>query len=284
MRNVLSVRKEREIVAHEVLETVRDKGWIQDRDAPRLVILIHGYQTSEDKARRLFERFHEALRARATGGLGAVWEFHWPGDHEDKLLSVATYPDSVVKARVSGQLLAERWLAERQRSQSAVLVAHSLGCRVALETVKWILDHPDYDGARIEALFLLAAAVPVDLCSPEESFARKHRESSEHVFYSRRDRVLQFSFDPGQHGAGESGYAVGRYGEPIAGRWDTRKDTRLAHRRYWPSRAVAEGVVDLLGPLRWRPLDSRQLALFDLGDDERELERRRLGGRELAVR
>jgi hypothetical protein len=266
MDNVLTVREANEIVARQVT----DSGKAEDRSAPRLVILIHGYQTSAERAQNAYAKFATHLRAGTRDGgasLGPIWEFHWPGDHPVPPISVATFHGKIANARISGDLLAKDWLRQRH-GQHVVLVAHSLGCRVALEAIRSILDAGDaWDGAHIAAVFLLAAAVPVPLCVPEGTFSASMANSAEHVFHSRSDQVLHLAFPPGAYLAGEGGPAVGRDGQPTP-RWRGLHDTGLGHGKYWSSKDVASRIAEVLGrneqqlllsrPLpRWPPLERR---------------------------
>lgn len=274
MPNELSVRKPGEVVAQDL----EDRGLLQDREADRLLILIHGYQNSEDKARRSFERFQDGLRAVAGARartIGTTWYFHWPGSHPVGPISVLTYSNKVSAAALSGERLARQWLAYRKRHQEVVIVAHSLGCRVAVEAIKTIQlmrkEPYGYRGAHVQAVFLLAAAVPVSLCVPGESFSRPFDEHSrEHAFHSRSDRVLQRPFRMGQFLASEYGPAVGRDGDPYR-RWTSRHATGLTHSRYWASNYVAQWVCELLGLPGWRTFDKRLLPSSEIADDERAI-------------
>ena len=281
MPNILTVRKDNEIVARRV----SDLGIAEERSSPRLVILIHGYQTSEEQAEGSYQGFAEKLRAATRdggGSLGSIWEFHWPGDHPVKPISVATFEAKIANARISGDLLARDWLSDR-RGQRVVLVAHSLGCRVALEAVQSILDpRGSFDGARVEAVFLLAAAVPVPLCVPSETFSTSTAGTLEHVFYSRNDRVLQLAFSAGEYLAGEGGPAVGRHGEPLA-RWHGLHDTGLGHGKYWSSKEVARRVAEVLLLNQRREPASRPLAKW-APFERRPGFVRRLGARRLVRR
>jgi pimeloyl-ACP methyl ester carboxylesterase len=260
--NILGVRKANEIVDHDVT----DLGTEEERSSARLVILIHGYQTSEERAQHVYAQFADNLRMATRDGArgsGSVWEFHWPGDHPLPPISAATFNSKIGNARLSGELLARRWLRSRDPEQRVVLVAHSLGCRVALEAVKWILDEgQDFKGARIEAVFLLAAAVPVPLCESNETFSAGIAGSLEHVFFSRSDRVLQVAFGPGSYLAGEGGPAVGRGGDPLK-RWHGRHDTGLGHGDYWSSDEVARRVAKVLGVHASQDIPSRPLPTWE---------------------
>jgi hypothetical protein len=258
------------------------------READRILILIHGYENSEEEARTSYERFQASLR-RVAGtrmrDIGTIWEFHWPGDHPFRILSVATYSNKIGVARACGEALARQWLAQRKPWQTVCIVAHSLGCRVAVEAVRTIrqmaTEPYGYWGARIEAVILMAAAVPVALCeSPQFFLCPFDERSREYAFYSRRDRVLGKPFSLGQLLANAPRVAVGRDGDP-GGRWTDTRDTSLGHGRYWASDYVAQWVCEWFGLPGWRTLDARLLPSDDLSDDARSLEERRLQERPL---
>jgi pimeloyl-ACP methyl ester carboxylesterase len=222
-----------------------DGSLVDLRSASRLVILIHGYQNSEFKARRSFAIFRSNLSG--TVPREQVWEFHWPGDHPELFTSLATYPVRVPIATQAGEALA-RFLANHTYARSVVIVAHSLGCRVALETAFRIARDPTYRGPRIEHIFLLAAAVPTALCDrPAKRFPAPIARSAEHVFYSPRDIVLAAGFPKFQAAVGpfEEGEAVGYLGYPDQ-RWTSRTGVCLAHGKYWGSRKVSRQVATTL--------------------------------------
>ena len=117
-------------------------------------------------------------------------------------------------AREAGDRLARHFLAtEHTKGREVRIVAHSLGCRVALEALRIVRGMgAGYAGGRIEAVFLLAAAVPVRRCEPTDTwYPRPWQRCAEYVLYSRDDRVLRGAFRPGEYVAdGEWGPAVGR--------------------------------------------------------------------------
>jgi len=195
-RNELSVRAPGEFVSRVLVDT----GSPQHRDLDQIVLLIHGYQNSETKARRAFERFETGLRTMAGAAMRdvGIWDFQWPGSHPVWPISVATYSNKVGAAELSAERLVRQWLALLRPDQSVYIVAHSLGCRVAMaamQTIAEMYEEPaGYPGARVRKVFLLAAAVPVRLCVPGRTFGAAVDASRQYVFHSRSDRVLQ---DPG---------------------------------------------------------------------------------------
>jgi pimeloyl-ACP methyl ester carboxylesterase len=250
---------------------VRPSGSPEDVQARRHIILIHGFHNSKDRAQKSYAVFLEQMRgvmpAGRFGRLGAVWPFYWPGNHPNRLISIASYSARVSDAGEAGRLLAE-YLAGLRHRPEVCLVAHSLGCRVALETVARIREVGGaYHGARITEVCLLAAAVPVVRCRSPYAFAAALPKSREHVFHSRRDLALRLGFRPGQGIYGESGRAVGRDGLP-ARRWTTTTDTRLRHSQYWGSRDVAREIADHLGLTTSRRLVTRIIGAEPIADQE----------------
>jgi esterase/lipase superfamily enzyme len=242
----------------------------------RLIVLIHGYNNTRAKARRSFEKFRGELRINAwcrdEKVLGSFVGFHWPGDHWVGLISAMSFNARVQSAERAGRRLAAH-LATLDRRQEVVLVAHSLGCRVALEAVERIQTRRDYEGPRIRDVFLLAAAVPTSLCEDEAKFQRSDG-CRQHVLHSTRDRILRFAFPWGEYTAGDvekRGPAVGFRGGPARRRWDESEPTRLTHGQYWSSFRIADHVGALLGPRH-----SRHLAADGLEAEEIRLESRSL--------
>ncbi len=234
---------------------------LQIRETPqarrhlRHTILIHGYQNSEDRATDSYRLFEEHVK-RSSGGLaslGTLWHFHWPGNHRSKITSVRTYAARIGVAELSALLLVRDFLAHLTRRQQVSLVAHSLGCRVALAAVADInRQGSSWRGARIRHVALLAAAVPQQLCLPPYKFRTRTPGSTEHAYFSRKDRALGWAFDTGQREFGEFGDAVGKTGRPW-GRWSEDVDMNIGHSEYWPSAAVATYVaeaVDQIGTSR----------------------------------
>jgi Alpha/beta hydrolase of unknown function (DUF900) len=268
--NRLSVRSD--YADQPMGEEVTVDGSAVELYAPRLIILIHGFQNSESKAHQSYSKFRAALRSALwlhdEQLLGTFWEFHWPGDHPNVAMSVVTYSARVPDARESGRLLAE-FLSELNPDQEVFLASHSLGCRVALDAVRTIRKKgAQYAGATVRGLFLMAAAVPVSYCMPTRLFDRALPDSVEYAFYSRRDRALSRTFAPGQYLYGESGTAVGSHGEPPE-RWanHSETETNLRHKDYWGSFVVAEQIGGYMGYIRDRRLPDHSILSHVIEED-----------------
>jgi hypothetical protein len=233
----------------------REAGFRADLLKPRIVLLIHGYNTSEDHASAAFSAFSQELRRSHAGeAAGVLWEFHWPGDLPQGFRSKRTYSARVGDARNAGEKLAD-FLEDLERQQRLVIVAHSLGCRVALEAVRAIIDRGNsYTGPRLRHVALLAAAVPDALCKFEatDSYPYCLERCQEHVLHSPKDKVLRFGFPIGQRDYGEPDHAVGLDGRPF-NRWSTRVNTWLDHGDYWTDPGVAIHIAKIAGARPHRP-------------------------------
>ncbi len=229
---------------------------------PRLTLLVHGYRTDEARAEKGYVAFERRLREAGISGatLGSVWHVHWPADHRRTLVAWLSYSARVPVAEAAGRRLKDL-LATLSTAQEVRLVGHSLGCRLVLETVRYVREDPGYDGARIATVVLLAAAVPQLLCTHAPyPFPAPADASEQHVFFSPRDEALGLAFNLGQRFYGEPGDAVGRRGQP-GGRWHSSSDTGLRHGAYWGARTVAQQVSNqLAGRAHAGPPATRSLA------------------------
>lgn len=174
-----------------------------------VVLLIHGFNTNEREAAASYERF---MRLQAEQGLvtGHVVGVYWPGDSWSGPLY---YMKAVGQAqRVASFLAADLHLAAELSGVYRVdIVAHSLGTRLALETVRELqarlVAHP-VPGLTIGRIAFLASAVPTHYLESDPASARPLEGAIAALeaglnLYSEADRVLQLAFPPGQTAAGE---------------------------------------------------------------------------------
>jgi esterase/lipase superfamily enzyme len=280
--NELSVRPDK---GSEALTFVRWRGSKQDYNSPRLIILVHGFNTSEPGARNSYQKFIANLAPFASARPGAegngtasasFWAFYWPGDHSSGTVSMlgalGVYNARKGNADNSGRSLGEL-IMRLSPEQEVILIAHSMGCRVVLEAVAYIAQmrqHRPKEGARVSTACLMAAAVPIEACDGDEArFRRRPGEPTEFVLYSESDRVLagwgpvsgfavaEWLYDS------QEGPAVGATGQP-EGRWVDRPadanrpvDTKLGHRHYWESSTSARLVGNFLAGTPARKTASR---------------------------
>lgn len=185
------------------------------------VLFIHGYNISQAEARQSYARFRGWLEEFQTAS--KIIEVHWPGNFEWGFASAILYPYRIRTARRCGALLA-RWIRQQRREARFIFVAHSLGCRVTLETVQELRRLGE--SYRIAAVCLMAAAVPVKHIVFRRLGPIVEEPARWRVLYSRGDKVLRAAFPSGQFFGfdGAFSYAVGLYGQP-AERWKTSGET-----------------------------------------------------------
>ena len=168
-------------------------------------------------------------------------------------------------------------------------MAHSLGCRVVLEAVKYLdtwTAEKRWRHTQVASTCLMAAAVPVALCQEGQDYGTRPRGRDEVVLWSNWDFVLTTAFPPGEL-AGLEGLhlrSVGSSGQPER-RWKTprRPSTGLGHSDYYGDKRAAQEVAAQL--LRWRdkrqpPIQEpaeRPVIRVEHREPERELASRGLG-------
>jgi len=258
------------------------------RSAPiaqrELLVLIHGYNNHLGEA----EAAYAGMRARQAALLSdSAWQpllddlfgdVFWPGDARwagalDKL-DFFFYAQAVGVARDVAPKIGAYL---RQRSDVLVVhfLAHSLGCRVALEVIADLLAN---GGPAFGRACLMAAAVPTFKMLPGGTlFAALTAPDYLRILYSPADWVLGVTFPPGQMlaGFGEGAWpsAVGHQGDiPLSpGRVDREHVPGARHGDYWgqarnqPSWLCAESVSEFFRfdrlaprPLKERPLPPRR--------------------------
>ena len=239
-----------------VYRGMRIRGRIDKLDERRLIILVHGFNVNSKSARQTYQEFLNRLQVQVwpspLESYGAFWGFNWPGDHRSRAMSVMTFSVRIDEAKEAGRQLA-RLIIERLKSyQEVFFVAHSLGCRVALEALYAIAEREHSAGERLGApvrgVFLMAGAVPYQFCQDDSIFRRRDpQRPRDWVVHSTHDWVLRFPFPGGEWAHGEnSGEAIGQHGWPI-GRWHRSVPTELGHRDYWKTwPLVLENIPSML--------------------------------------
>jgi pimeloyl-ACP methyl ester carboxylesterase len=238
----------------------------------RIVLFIHGYNNNEDQATLSYRRMLSNLQQLDNfhpAWLRNVYAVYWPGDFRNRFLSLPTYNWQIRRANEAGERLAallDDW--QRGAQRELVIVAHSLGCRVALETLRQLRER----GAthiNVLACVLMAGAVQEDECADDTLFGLPDVRilRREAVLHSRSDRILRFAFPIGQAarldqwGRSVLPKAVGLEGGP-QGRWngDLRTDMHPnGHSDYWKTRTTADVVSQAFGRRRRRTLQARSL-------------------------
>ena len=211
-----------------------------------MILLVHGYNVDEEVAQKGYNQFRDHLRVLGSHILAdKLGEVYWPADERWKLISTLRFSNKVPRARQVGRLFAE-YLVSRKQPRQLVLIAHSLGCRMVLETLRILAERRSRPQVK---LFLMAAGVPVPMVEPEGRL-RKAAESAieKYAYYSKSDEAL-FVFPAGQWLADDGGLrnfeAVGRYGKPVQGLWTGSQDMEkgFRHGHYWEKDKAAQSIA-----------------------------------------
>jgi pimeloyl-ACP methyl ester carboxylesterase len=226
-----------------------------------IIFVIHGYNNDQEEAETSYGILRENLREILGDNrtrLNHIWELYWPGYLPKGTLlpwrkvgnfaSVMSYPYQEQKTTKLGAALAE-YIGEipgrdRNSGPEVIFVAHSLGCRVVMETLR-NLDQVDAS-VRVLGVCLMAAAVPVFAIEPGGHLrSGAHRSNKVYILYSSADSVLRWVFRPGQFLAHLATFpeAVGRFGNPFHGLFtvlDNVVDTGLEHGDYYRGRPAGD--------------------------------------------
>jgi len=212
---------------------------------PRLVILVHGYNTPQHKAIARYDQITTKLHDIGVPDhrLASVWWLYWPGDRRWRATSTASFPWQIERSLAAAERLGA-FLDRLSPDKEVVLVAHSLGSRLVLEAAEQVAHNRR--GGELTAICLMAAAVPVALCEGSGAY-RARRAQVEYVLHSRHDTVLSRVFRIGSWLGGDPwSEAVGRNGFPDE-RWGYRVRTELGHNDYYGDLSSVTAVARLLG-------------------------------------
>lgn len=211
--------------------------------ATKIILLIHGFNNTEADAEKSYALLKEKLVEAGVNpvSLENTWNVYWPGfeprrvnllpsDQHALWYSVLTYRRQVPKAIAAGRLLGE-YLSELPSKSSILVVAHSLGCRVALEAFREMTKNKC--GSRVVAFCLMAAAVPTRMADTNGTLNEAAMLGKSIILWSRWDGVLRNAFPAGQALAHEgNSIAVGLTGQPALV-WTARHQTDLGHSGYY---------------------------------------------------
>jgi len=219
----------------------------------RVILLIHGFNVDEEHGRAAYERFvarlREMLVVQRDGPVAGdrLVAVYWPGDADWGFAKPLAYMRSVPRARDIGARLAQL-LDDAAAANGLVevdIVAHSLGCRLALEALLAVHGNPQ-SRVHIRRIQLMAAAVPTFMLFDPDDAPRlrdafeQSLEIGAKSLYSAADGVLSFAFPPGQTFAGDGeGFlptAVGHAKFPVQSeltRMDPIEMPDAGHGSYW---------------------------------------------------
>jgi len=274
-------------------------GWKHRNALPQreLLVLIHGYNNHRQEAESAYAGLRKRQVARLSERSGhtvfeeRLGDVFWPGDAEwagvvDKL-DFTFYSKAVSVAKDVAPRIAA-YLRTRTDVLTVHFLAHSLGCRVALEIID---DIARGGGPAVGKVCFLAAAVPTfKVCpGPRGSLVCAVDKAGELlVLFSPDDIVLSAAFRGGQTiASGDEGFfpvAVGHAGDiPLTpGKVDRVHIKRAGHSHYWghesgdPSDLSATAIFKFF---RFDGLGARTLSERPLTTSRPDLPSRRIADR-----
>ncbi|HVZ78780.1 MAG TPA: alpha/beta hydrolase [Gemmatimonadaceae bacterium] len=223
-----------------------------------VVLLVHGYANSANAARESWTAFLQGIADETVGGWQPrVVGVQWPGDEPLPVLNQASYPSKIGVARESAACVAE-WLRSANGPGGAPMtisiVAHSLGCRLAVELLERIADDPGAYNVVVDRVVLMAGAVP----TVRVDAGHELRDGAEFphgtcALFSEGDDVLRIAFPIGETAGGDGFFptAVGRHGGP-GSTWTAAQQMAhsagglYGHSDYWPGREAARAAAAFL--------------------------------------
>lgn len=280
---------------------VRKRAWFFPRKLLQrgrsILIIIHGFNVTLCEAGCAYEEFEQNLslywRARAVS-------LYWPGDMRNWFnrshvargkisegWAAVNYPRQIGCAKSCSSMLADGFReailarASTQRPLELVIVAHSLGCRVALEFLRLLDGFKRQKFVSIPLTVLMAAAVPQYMVRRGARLAQAITVPDKVLIYkSKQDKVLSTAFRPGQmlewslpHGlTAKARTAIGRggcgqnvIGRAACGENVTDKIQEISrwrgHSDYWPDQSIASEIIETLNGEGPAPTVSRSLEL-----------------------
>jgi hypothetical protein len=234
-----------------------------DYDAPmdRLMLLIHGFNVSEDDAISSLGAFRDSVADLSRDLARQSMIFTWPGD--SPVLGPAAFSLLIAVARDGAPILLKeinRRFTGKNAPRQLVIVAHSLGCRLTLQALAAMAARGGPAAPRsgrpegLEKLIviLMAAAVPVQM-QPLMEAALSVADAIV-LLHSPADSVLRLAFPPGQalarEGAGWMPEAVGLRGLPRELGWMATLHMRdHDHGDYWIGHEAPSVICRLLSYL-----------------------------------
>ena len=165
-------------------------GKLEDLRLESLVtVLVHGFNVDYSGGKQGLLQLADMLPSAASGAIVAVL---WPGDHWTGPLSYS------FEGRDADDTAFElaRYLDDNLRPDATIssFIAHSLGCRVTMETVSRLLALD----RRPEQVCLMAPAIDDDsLAAPNEYLQASNSLERIAALSSRKDKVLKYTYPAG---------------------------------------------------------------------------------------
>lgn len=254
---------------NKLASKVIDDGKLADSNPHNLVLLVHGYNNTEEDAENSYQTFIDHLLGSFDEqhlGPDSIAKFHWPGNVSTLFGSTVGYPFDINNARGAAALLAVYLTDIPVPTLRVTLVGHSMGCRLILEALNNIRS----TAPNISIVGLMAAASPVDLVRRgARLFWTGNPPRKMLKYFSEQDVVLLAAFPLGQWVAYQlqiesDNYpeAIGRHGNPDE--FGSRLKTSNGHSEYWPDRSIAAGIAQQINPTLPRSIATAALATRSL--------------------
>jgi hypothetical protein len=200
------------------------RGKLDAQTRRECLVLVHGFNNSDSGAAEAYLAFRKSETEIFGPADPAVFDARfgdafWPGDADWSFfdrLDFLVYPGAVhTSVKAAPELAALLW--RMPNLERVDFIAHSLGCRVVLETLLLLRQRTL---PMIGRVVLMAAAVPAEMLEYRGRFYNLLMELWAEgmpvlVLHSKKDKVLHFAFPPGQSLAGgreASDRALGRVG------------------------------------------------------------------------
>ena len=222
----------------------------------RLILLVHGFNVSEDQAeQKQYQPFEKRLHQH-----GVKWdigEVYWPSDGRIPIVRNLQYP-WLIKHAIECSSVFAKYLEKRRGFNNnpceIVLIGHSLGCRLILETLRVLANQRGTNNTICVTAILMGAAVPVSLVKGN-GYLRTGISipivKKAVVLYSRQDFVLSHLFLLGQAFTRDGlrdCEAVGLKGNPYNELWHQRIEmTNYQHGHYWEKEGATRQIASVLG-------------------------------------
>ncbi|GAA4213252.1 hypothetical protein GCM10022289_45160 [Pedobacter jeongneungensis] len=238
-------------------------------DSRPIIILVHGFNNNYKQAMDSFDAFLANLkRSTATSSMPkSICRLFWPGNLTNALASKLSYAQQVPKSLRCAAMLSDYLvdLAKAKPDTPIILIAHSLGCRLVLETILHAESRYPEMAGRFRLSILMAAAVPGFMVNDRYGRLYPVRLSEKKFFglHSNSDNILRVAFPAGQTLAGEGFFpsALGLKGNPKSF-WSAGDcATGLTHGDYWQDQENSAVISTTMGQSSKRHLPQRKLAM-----------------------
>jgi hypothetical protein len=206
----------------------------------RSMILIHGFNVKEEESLPTLGRFRDALGHYAPSLKKDIFTCTWPGNWNMPIARHFAYSTMIKKAAGSALTLGETIEKRHERDTAPaelVIVAHSLGCKVAIEVLTRMAKEGRPKKIKKLIVALMAAAVPVEHLRPGGKYHAALKVVDTIVaLHSPDDDILKpLIFGVGQLFAGDKrSEAVGLHAHPEGTEWTAKNHMReYNHGDYW---------------------------------------------------